>query len=137
MPSQERYAVLFAREVAAGATGEDTFLIKDACTVEHLSVRFYQGANNELLITPMLRDPDGVPIPLVRYSSTAGVKAFVDGNDDELTFDVSFPAWRNWQLVMQYQSIAAIALDYKTRVLVDLERGADRAGLPALAGGLK
>lgn len=120
----DRINVYMARTVLAGAAGSDQFRIPRVCTVESMAVRFYQGAQNELLLVPELRSPTGDRVPLVAY---AGADQFIAGNDDYFEFDIILPAWRGWILHLDYSNISAVDLDYRVKFALDMENGDRRA----------
>ena len=122
----DRLNVFMAQTIAPGVAGAEEFRIPRPCTVESLAVRFYLGAQNELLLVPELRSPTGTRIPLVHYSPDGN--QFLSGDDDHFHFDIILPAWRGWLLHLDYVNISAVELSYRVKFALDMNNGADGPG---------
>ena len=117
-------AVRFATTVNAGESKTLTRTIEKPATIEDLSVRFYQGPELDVHVTPeIVRDNgDGEPRPLVDLNG----KDHIDGDGDLWQFDVSEAADRGDVIEVEIANVAnadpELNLEYDVTVDMTLDR---------------
>lgn len=119
-------AVRFEANVAAGESKKLTREIDEPATVEQCTVRFYRGPELAVEVRP-LRIPDngnGRPQPLV---DIVGSESII-GDGDKWVFDISEPVEKGDELEMQVENTASADpnVDLSYTVIIDLSL--DREG---------
>ena len=116
--------IRFATNVAAGETKTLTRTIDEPATVEQLVVRFYQGPELAVQVTPR-RIPDngeGRPQEMVEVIG----KDWIDGDGDKWPFDLSEPVEKGDVLEVEIQNTAEpdpnVDLSYDISVDMSLDR---------------
>lgn len=130
----DRDGMTIGDHVPAGATGREASITLDApATIEHLSVRIYQGAQLDLELRPVVRHKDNTEQPLLEYAG----KTYVDGDDDRWDWPLSKSIEEEEEIVIYATNRdGSNAYDYRVNVAIDYHGGSSRNLVSLLSGGV-
>ena len=114
----------FSKTITAGATETLNARIKNDGTLEELRVRFYEGANRELSIRPVI-DTRGNLQEILSYATSGD--STLKGNDDYFAIPVNMPVRLDDVAKVVVTSASAIDLDFVVDMVVDYKAGLERA----------
>jgi len=129
--SDTKNGLSIAREVSPDTSGYEGVEMERDGTVESVSVRIYQGAENTLRLR-VLRVRDGSQIQIVQLHG----KEWIDGDDDVYRWEVSEPVEQGDEIVVQFNnSDVDNSHNFRLNVDVDYAKGTSRSILGALGVG--
>jgi hypothetical protein len=129
--SDTKNGLSIARAVSPDTSGYEGVEMERDGTVESVSVRIYQGAENTLRLR-VLRVRDGSQIQIVQLHG----KDWIDGDDDVYRWDVSEPVEQGDEVVVQFDNNDPDhPHNYRVNVDVDHSGGTSRSILGALGVG--
>lgn len=89
-------------------------LVKNNGTIEMIKMKFYQGQQLALKVTPQLEKHGEYPVQLLSYANDTD--QFITGDDDYFVFDVNIPCSYDDKVVIFAENQA----DFKVNVVVDV-----------------
>ncbi|MBK5251102.1 MAG: hypothetical protein JJE29_00430 [Peptostreptococcaceae bacterium] len=114
----------FSKTIAAGATDTLNARIKNNGTLEEIRVRFYEGANKELAIRPVI-DTRGNLQEIFSYATSGD--SSIKGNDDYFVLPVNMPVKLDDVAKVMVVSSSLIDLDFVVDFVIDYKAGLERA----------
>lgn len=124
MSTNEKAGQTPAYQVPAGAAGTIEVATDGPCTLEHLKLRIYDGAENTLQLRPQ-KERNGTYDELLAYGDG---KQYVDGDDDVWEWDLSIPFETDEKIVIRYDNTdTQNPHNFRATTSVDYMNGAERA----------
>lgn len=126
---QRRESIRFSGDVSPSDTETHTFELSEDCTVEDVTVRFYQGPRLDLHVVPFVETGGdrGRRTPLVNFQ---GSKQYVDGDDDLWPFDCTESVEDGELLGVEVENVdSENTYSFAVDVTVDYAGGAERAAV--------
>ena len=106
----------FSKTITAGTSETLNARIKNNGTLEEIRVRFYEGANRELSIRPVI-DTRGNLQEIISYATSGDSQ--IKGNDDYFAIPVNMPVKLDDHIKIIATSSSAIDLDFEVDALIE------------------
>lgn len=141
MMKKNKNGLTFARTVPATEDDRLTYEVTRDATIEGVTARIYQGAENTLRLNFKIQPANGSEVFLVEPADasedgSAG-KKYIDGDDDDWKWNVSHPVEKGDVLVVEYHNTdGSNAHNFRANMNIDYMGGTSRLlqGIKSLLG---
>lgn len=135
---KSRHGLTFARQVPALEDDRLVHEVDEDATVEGVTARIYQGAENTLRLNVKHIPASGSPVSLVETVDDDGDgKDYIDGDDDAWSWRPAVPVEQGDKLVVDYENTdASNAHNFRVNMNMDYMGGTDRlvSGIKSFLG---